>query len=100
MSQPRASTEYMLYLPKRMGIEGDGDEATSGSPRGIVRDAAREKLSTVIMDMTVEAKQRFRALRIEDGGAAVVVVVAGWDISPIISGRPANAVKATGERAC
>jgi hypothetical protein len=34
-----------------------------GIPRKIASDIAREKFTTVIMEMTVDAKQRFNALR-------------------------------------
>ena len=36
---------------------------TSGTPKTIANKAAREKLSTAVTEMTVEAKQRVRDLR-------------------------------------
>jgi hypothetical protein len=46
-----------------------GEEIESGIPRRIARAAAREKLSTDVMDMTVDARQRLNALRREERGA-------------------------------
>lgn len=49
-----------------MRIDGDGEDRTSGSPNITVKDTAKEKLSTVMIDMTVDAKQRLKAFRIAD----------------------------------
>ena len=50
---------------------GMGEDRTRRIPMITTKDRAKEKLSTFVMDMTVEAKQRLRAFRtvdIEAGG--------------------------------
>jgi hypothetical protein len=49
-----------------MRIDGEGEDRTSGIPMIIAKDPAKEKLSTLVIDMTVEAKQRLRAFRTVD----------------------------------
>ena len=49
-----------------MRADGDGEDRTSGIPMITAKDPAKEKLSTLVIDMTVEAKQRLRAFRTED----------------------------------
>jgi hypothetical protein len=44
----------------------EGDAKGNESPRTTARVAAREKLSTVVIEMTVDARQRFKALNISD----------------------------------
>ena len=49
-----------------MRADADGEDRTSGIPMISARDPAKEKLSTLVIDMTVEAKQRLRAFRTVD----------------------------------
>lgn len=48
-----------------------GEEIESGIPRRIARAAAREKLRTDVMDMTVDARQRLNAFRRDERGAGL-----------------------------
>lgn len=50
----------------RMRTEGEGEDITSGIPKITAKDPAKGKLSTLVIDMTVEAKQRLRAFRTVD----------------------------------
>lgn len=50
----------------RMRTEGEGEDITSGIPKIIAKDPAKGKLSTLVIDITVEAKQRLRAFRTVD----------------------------------
>ena len=88
---PSARKAYAPYFPTRKAIDCDEDEAISGSPSTIVNDAAREKLSTVIIDITVEAKHRLNALRTKDSGACSVLVFDGINVANIgIQAKTAN----------
>ena len=49
-----------------MRTDGDGEDITSGIPKITAKDPANGKLSTLVIDMTVEAKQRLRTFRIVD----------------------------------
>jgi len=60
-----------------MRIDEDGEDRTSGIPKITVKDAAKEKLSTVVIDITVDAKQRLRAFRTADIGAVSEVLGRG-----------------------
>lgn len=55
-----------MYLRIRIGTDGDGEDITSGIPKITAKDPAKGKLSTLVIDMTVEAKQRLRAFRTVD----------------------------------
>lgn len=71
ISQPRLRTAYMEYrasLPARLR---DGVDSNSGKPNVIARTAAREKFSTEMIEVTVDAKQRLRALRSRCWGAVM-----------------------------
>jgi len=61
-----------------------------------VRDAASEKLSRVIIEMTVEATLRFNAFKTGETGAISWPEVGG--ICKARSGVHANTVKTMGER--
>ena len=63
-TQPRARTEYSVNLASRPRVDDAGDESDSGIPMATARLAASEKLSTDVIEMTVEAKQRLKLLRI------------------------------------
>lgn len=52
-----------------------GEARVRGSPRRIASVAAREKLRTDVMDITVEARQRFKDFTSDESGATV----GGWD---------------------
>jgi len=58
-----------------------GVEMERGIPRRIASAAAREKLRTDVMDMTVDARQRLNAFRMEDRGAGSSCWLGGlrWD---------------------
>jgi len=61
-----------------------------------VRDAASEKLRRVIIEMTVDAKQRFNAFKTKE-----IEAISGFEVGGICkakSGTDANAVKTMGER--
>ena len=49
-----------------MRIDGDGEDRTSGIPMITAKDPAKGKLSTLVIDMTVEAEQRQSAFRTID----------------------------------
>lgn len=57
-------------MSSRKCIDGTNEDATRGKPRRTDKVAAREKLSSVMIDMTVEAKQRLSAFKIIDIEAA------------------------------
>lgn len=65
-SHPKLKKEYPAYFISRIGIDVDEEEMARGTPSKTDKVAAREKLSSVIMDMTVEAMQRLRAFRTTD----------------------------------
>jgi len=94
---PSARKAYAPYFPARKAIDCDGDEAISGSPSTIVNDAAREKLSTVIIDITVEVKHRLNALRTKDSGACSMLVFDGIKVANI--GMQAKTANTRGENA-
>jgi len=60
-----------------MRIEGDEEDITSGIPMITAKEPAKGKLSTLVIDMTVEAKQRLRAFRTVDIEAVSEVVGLG-----------------------
>jgi hypothetical protein len=57
-----------------MRTDGDGEDITSGNPMITAKDPAKGKLSTLVMDITVEAKQRLRAFKTMDIEAVSDVV--------------------------
>ena len=79
-----------------MRFDGDGEDKTSGIPKITVKDAAKEKLSTVVIDMTVDAKQRLRAFRTADIGA--VSEVAGRGTARKQQGIAVIMMNKTGDR--
>jgi len=66
-----------MYLRIRIRIDGEEEDKISGIPMTIVNDPAKEKLSTVVVDMTVDAKQRLRPFRTTDVEAVSEVVGRG-----------------------
>ena len=62
-----------------MRIDGDGEDRTSGIPMITAKEAAKEKLSTLVIDMTVEAKQRLSAFRTVDTEAVSEVTGLGTE---------------------
>jgi len=70
---PNPSAIYAMYLTNRVTAldedVGVGDARVRGSPRRIARTAAREKLRTDVMDITVEARQRFKDFTRNESGA-------------------------------
>lgn len=62
MSQLSPSRIYSEYFASRIDDLDDGDDSDKGRPSKIARTAAREKFSTEIIDMTVDARQRLRDL--------------------------------------
>ena len=80
-----------------MRIDGDGADRTSGIPMITVKEPAKEKLRTVVMDMTVDAKQRLRAFRTVDIEA--VSEVAGRRTARKRQGIAVRMMNKTGDRA-
>lgn len=64
----------------------DGFARIKGRPRRTAVVAASEKFRTVVIDMTVEAKQRLRAFKSADKGATLVCCGVGGTVTAI-SGR-------------
>ena len=79
-----------------MRTDWDGEDRTSGIPMNTDKDPAKEKLSTLVMDMTVEAKQRLRAFRTIDIEA--VSEVAGLGTARKRQGIAVRMMNKTGER--
>lgn len=79
-----------------MRTDGDGEVRTNGSPMITAKDPAKEKLSTLVIDMTVEAKQRLRAFRTIDVEA--VSEVAGLGTARKRQGIAVRMMNKTGER--
>ena len=70
VSHPSASATYTLYAESRTGRKEDADAAReSGTPSRTARKAAREKLTTEVMETMVLAKQRRRDLSKVGSGA-------------------------------
>jgi hypothetical protein len=65
-TQINARAMNARYFPSLTTNSREGDAKVNVRPRITARAAAREKLSTVVMEMTVDARQRFRALNISD----------------------------------
>jgi hypothetical protein len=80
-----------------MRTDGDGEDRTSGMPMNTAKDPAREKLSTLVIDMTVEEKQRLRAFSTVDIEA--VSEVAGLGTARKKQGIAVRMMNKTGERA-
>lgn len=68
-NHPRASTTYAVNLPNRTISKDDGVENDRGRPTATASVAASEKLSTDVMETTVDARQRLNVLRIKWSGA-------------------------------
>lgn len=64
-------------------------------PSEIANDAASEKLSTVVIDITVDARQRLRAFSTDEMELMLCEGVCGT--RTVIEGRSENITKATGE---
>jgi hypothetical protein len=80
-----------------MSIDGDGEDRTSGIPMITAKEPAKEKLSTLVIDMTVEAKQRLSAFRTVDTEA--VSEVAGLGTERKIHGIAVRMMNKIGDRA-
>lgn len=66
------------------GFDLAGPERDSGSPSVTASKAAREKLSTVMVEITVDAKQRFSAFKTSQKGAPSSLCL--WGILEITKG--------------
>jgi hypothetical protein len=86
-----------VYLRIRKTTDGDGEDRTSGIPKITAKDPAKEKLRTLVIDITVEAKQRLRAFRTVDIEA--VSEVAGLGTARKRQGIAVRTTNKTGERA-
>jgi hypothetical protein len=75
------------YLP--------GEANDSGRPKRIARDAAREKLRTEAIDITVEAKHRFRDFRRDQSGATFRLGIEGMRV--LVAGMTESRTKKNGE---
>jgi len=98
---PSPSATYPRYLTKRVTPcdeeSGNEDARVRGSPRRTARVAAREKLRTDVMDITVDARQRFKAFTRDESGATVGGWCNGVARTPN-NGRAEAANNTTGER--
>lgn len=72
-SHPTASIAYKRHFTSRKMGERPSVEDVSGTPRASANEAAREKLSTEMMEVTADAKQRLRERRRSGSGASDVV---------------------------
>lgn len=89
-NHPKPSTTYAIYMKRRAAKDLVGEEMDSGIPSRIARDVASEKLSTAVMDMTVDARQRLRAFKTADGEPSL----ASWaGTMSTVKGMRAEAVK-------
>ena len=79
-----------------MRNDGDGEDITNGIPMITANDPAKGKLSTLVIDMTVEAKQRLRDFRTVDIEA--VSDVAGLGTARKRQGIAVRMMNKTGER--
>ena len=77
ISHPNPSVTYARYVMRRRGRERGGEGRDSGIPRASARDAAREKLSTEVTEMTVEARHMLRDLRSAGSGASSALDLSG-----------------------
>ena len=96
-SHPRPKKQYAAYLSIRKCVDGTKEDAARGRPRRTDKDAAREKLSSVTIDMTVEARQRLSAFKMTDTEAASSLEGLANVIARI--GREENNKKIIGGRA-
>ena len=78
-----------------MSKEPLAEEMDKGMPRRIANEAASEKLSTVVIDITVDARQRLRAFSREERELMLCEDVCGT--RRVIEGRSENMMKARGE---
>jgi hypothetical protein len=67
----------------------------NGMPSEIANEAASEKLRTVVIDITVDARQRLRAFN--TGERALMFCEAVCGTRRVIEGRSENITKAKGE---
>jgi hypothetical protein len=74
ITQPNARKTYAAYLPSLTYNHRLDDTRDNGSPKTTARVAAREKLRTVVMEITVDAKHRFNAFKTFERGAWFVVL--------------------------
>jgi hypothetical protein len=74
---PTLRQQYSAYFARRTGRLLEGEDTERGIPRRMARDIASEKFTTVVMDMTVDAKHRFRALSSWERGAVVLFSLEG-----------------------
>lgn len=72
ISQPCARIAYVAYPPKRAGLERaqDGADVDNGTPSSTAKVKAMEKLSTDMIEMMDEAKQRLSAFKVAYVGAS------------------------------
>ena len=61
----------------------------------MANEAASEKLSTVVMDMTVDARHRLRAF--STGERELILCEGVWGTRTVIKGRSENITKEDGE---
>lgn len=98
-SHPNPMVMYATYLILRVAILEDGEANDRGSPRRVAKVAAREKLRTDVMDITVEAKHRLSAL-INDERGATVDDLGGEEYTTTAAGRLDMRTANTGASAC
>lgn len=78
-----------------MGTAEDDEVIASGTPSNTEKKTAREKLSTAVMEITVDAKQRLSAFKTVCRGAFSDV---GLDIVRVNRGMIAKNMNIVGER--
>jgi len=84
-----------VYLATRASTEPPAEEMDNGMPSEIANDAASEKLSTVVIDITVDARQRLRAFNMEEMELVLSEGVCGT--KRVIKGRSEITMKVKGQ---
>ena len=84
-----------MYLVTRVAGEPPDDEMDNGMPRSPARQTASEKLSTVVIDITVDARQIFMAFNTVE--RELVFCDGVWGTSTPARGRSENITKTTGD---
>jgi hypothetical protein len=84
-----------VYLATRAKKEPLADDMDKGMPSEIANEVASEKLSTVVIDITADARQRLSAFSTEERELMLCEGVCGT--RRVIDGRSENIMKAKGE---
>ena len=84
-----------MYFVARVAREPPDDEMDNGMPSSAASKAASEKLSTVVIDITVEARQIFMPFNTVE--RELVVCDGVWGTSMPARGRSENITKVRGD---